>query len=151
MGALYRVSRTTHAQSTSADSITFDIPAGRTFKVHSGEVTGMANALAAGAEMGIFRTSANGSGGTPTSLVIKPVDPNGSVPSGLTAKYGYGTQPTLEADPLVRMSYQPAGGKGRYPVLPGAPAEFWSLTAYQVSVRGIAGTPNCAVEIEFEV
>jgi hypothetical protein len=155
MGTLYRISRTTHGQSTSADSITIDIPAGRMLVVHQAEVTGAAAAAAAAAEIGIFRTTANGSGGTPTSLTIKNVDanPDGTgLPSGFTAKFGYSTPPTIEADPIVRMVYQPLGGKGRYMALPGGAVAFWKATAYQVSLRGIVGTPQMAVDfIEVEL
>lgn len=151
MGTLYRISRGTHAQSTTADSITIDVPAGRSLKIHQAEASGMASAAVTGAEIGIYRTTANGSGGG-TSLPIKNIDPNGvAPPSGFTAKYGYATPPTLEADPVARLSYQPLGGKGRYMALPGGALEFWSLTAYQVSIRGIVGTPNVAMEFEVEL
>lgn len=150
--SLFRVSRGAHAQSVSADSITLDVPAGRVLFVHQAEITGMASAVAAGAEIGLFRVSTLGSGGTPTSLVVKPVNPNDSVPSGLTAKYGYGTQPVVEADPVWRGGYQPLGGKARYTALPGGALMFWSSSAYQVSLRGISGTPSIQVDaLEIEI
>lgn len=145
----YRITRGAHAQSTTADSATIDVPAGRLLIVNNISVVGMASALAAGAEIGLFRTTANGSGGTPTSITIKPVDPNGaSVPSGFTAKFGYTTQPTVETDPLWRGNFQPAGGRAAPPA---TPLIFWSATAYQVSLRGISGTPNVAFDMDVEL
>lgn len=146
MATLYTLSRTSHAQSTTADSITLDVPAGRKLELIRLCVTGMASAAAAGAEIGVYRVTTVGSGGTPTSLTIKLGDPNGAaVPAGLTAKFGYGTQPTIEADPVVRLAYQPLGGKGRFAVQT-EEVSFWSASAYQVSVRGISGTPNVAID-----
>lgn len=152
--SIWKVSRGAHALSTTADSITIDVPAGRTLRVLAGKVVGMASAAAAGAELGIFRVSTNGSGGTPTSLVLKPVDanPDGlSVPSGFTARYGLGTQPTVEADPVVRLAFQPLGGQDRESPIPGAEVEFWKATAHQVSIRSISGTPNAAIELTLEL
>jgi len=87
------------------------------------------SAGSASAEVGVFRTTANGSGGSPTSYVIKPLDPNVSVPSGFTAKSGYTTQPTAEADPVVNAVFQPYGGTGSWPVVAGAPAETLKSSA----------------------
>lgn len=150
--SIWKVSRGSHALSTTADSVTFDVPAGRTFRVLQGKVVGMGSAAAAGAEVGVFRTSANGSGGSPTSLTLKNIDPNGAAaPSGFTAKYGYTTQPTLEADPMIRLGFQPLGGQDRETPIPGAECEFWASAAYQVSVRGVSGTPNALLELTVEL
>lgn len=152
--SLWKVSRGSHALSTSADSITIDVPAGRTLRVLGGKSVGMASATAAGAEVGVFMVTTNGSGGSPTSLTLKPVDanPDGtSVPTGFTAKFGYTTQPTIEADPKIRLGFQPLGGQDRETPIPGAECEFWKSTAYQVSVRGISGTPNALLELTLEL
>ena len=152
MGSLFRFSRGSHAQSTSADSVTIDVPAGRFLLLHSLEVTGMASAAAAGAEIGIYRVTTVGSGGTPTTVTLKPVDPNGAAaPSGFTAKFGYTTQPVLEADPMWRGLYQPLGGKARYSSMLGGALEFWSASAYQIAIRGISGTPNIGIDGEMEI
>lgn len=152
--SIWVVSRGSHALSTSADSMTIDVPAGRMLRVIGAKVVGMASSAVAGAELGIFATSANGSGGTPTSLTLKPVDANPdavSVPTGFSVKHGYSTQPTVEADPKARLSFQPLGGQDRFVPIPGAELEFWKSTAYQVSVRGISGTPNAAIELVLEL
>lgn len=152
--SLWTVSRGSHALSTSADSMTIDVPAGRMLRVLSAKSVGMASAAVAGAELGIFMVTTNGSGGTPTSLTLKPVDANPdavSVPTGFTVKYGYTTQPTVEADPKARLSFQPLGGQDRFVPVPGAELEFWKSTAYQVSVRGISGTPNASIELLLEL
>ena len=156
MGQFFEIKRSRHALSTTDDSITIDVPAGRKLKVHSLRADGGESAGGLpSAEVGVFRTSANGSGGSPTSLVIKPLDPNGSVPSGMTAKFGYTTQPTAEADPVVSAVFQPYGGTGSWPVVQGAPAEFWAVAAYQVSVRGInttgSDTPQCSIAMTVEL
>jgi len=152
MGSLFRFSRASHAQSTTADSVTIDVPAGRFLLVHSLEVTGMASAAAAGAEIGIYRVTTVGSAGTPTTVTLKPVDPNGAAaPAGLTAKFGYTTQPVVEADPLWRGQYQPLGGKARYSSMLGGALAFWAAAAYQVSIRGISGTPNIGIDGELEI
>lgn len=152
--SLWTVSRGSHALSTSADSMTIDVPAGRMLRLLGAKIVGMASAAAAGAEVGIFMTSANGSGGTPTSLTLKPVDANAdavSVPTGFTVKYGYSTPSTLESDPKARLTFQPLGGQDRFVPVPGAELEFWKSSAYQVSVRGISGTPNAAIELVLEL
>lgn len=149
---LFRFSRTSHAQSTTADSVTIDVPAGRYLFLHNLTVVGMASAAAAGAEIGVYRVTTLGSGGTPTTIVLKPVDPNGAAaPSGFTAKFGYTTQPVIEADPLWRGGYQPLGGKDRYSSMLGNALGFWASTAYQVSIRGIVGTPNIMLDCDLEI
>lgn len=150
--SLWKTHRGSHALSTSADSMTIDVPAGRTLRIIGGKVVGMASAAAAGAEVGIYRTTANGSGGSPTSLPLKNLDPNGgSAPSGFTVKHGYTTQPTVETDPVGRLGFQPFGGQDRETPVPGAEMEFWSATAYQVSIRGMSGTPNALLELTLEL
>lgn len=154
MGTLCKISRAVHALSNAGDSITIDVPAGRMLLVHQGEYTGMASAAAAGVEAGIFRVTTLGSGGTPTNIPIKIVDPNplGALPAGFTAKFGYTTAPLIEADPMHRFSFQPFGGKSKYTAMPGGALAFWSATAYQVSVRGIgSGTPNVTTDLEVEL
>lgn len=152
MGSLFRFSRASHAQSTTADSGTIDVPAGRLVVFHFLEVAGMASAAAAGAEIGIFKVTTLGSGGTPTTITLKNTDPNGSAaPSGFTVKFGYTTQPVLEADPMWRGLYQPLGGKARYSSMLGGALEFWSASAYQIAIRGISGAPNIGIDGELEI
>jgi hypothetical protein len=155
MGQFFEIQRTRHAQSVTDDSITIDVPAGRKLKVHGVSVVGGDSAGAASAEIGVYRVTTNGSGGTPSNAVLKPLDPAVSAPSGFTAKFGYTTQPVAEADPVIRVPFQPFGGQGAWPPVAGAPAEFWLVTAYQVSVRGInaSGTdaPNVSVSLTVEL
>jgi hypothetical protein len=152
MGDLYRFSRASHAQSTTADSFTMDVPAGRVVFWHLFELTGMDSAAASGAGFGIFRVTSVGSGGSPTTITLKNVNPNGAAaPAGFTTKFGYTTPPTIEADPVWRGNYQPLGGKAKYMALPGQALQFWSGSAYQISGRGIAGTGNIAFDAEVEL
>lgn len=151
MGQFYEIQRTRHAQSTTADSITIDVPAGRKLKVHGVSVAGGETTGAQTSEIGVYRVSTNGSGGSPSNAVLKALDPGVSAPSGFTAKFGYSTQPTVETDPVVRVAYQPYGGVGVWPPVAGAPAEFWLVTAYQVSVRGISGTTNATITLTVEL
>lgn len=155
MGQFFEIQRTRHAQSISADSITIDVPAGRKLKIHGVSAVGGDSAGAASAEIGVYRVTANGSGGSPTNLPLKALDPAVSAPGGFTAKFGYTTPPTLEADPVIRVPYQPYGGQGAWPPVAGAPAEFWLVTAYQVSVRGIdstgTDTPNVSLSLTVEL
>lgn len=151
MGQFFEIQRARDAQSTSTDFITVDVPAGRKLKVHGVTVVGGESTGAVSSEIGVYRVTTNGSGGTPTSVTLKPNDPNVSIPSGFTAKFGYSTPATLEADPIIRIAYQPYGGTGTWPPVAGAPAEFWLVTAYQVSVRGISGTTNCTVTLTVEL
>ena len=152
--SLWRFGRGSHALSTSNDSLTINVPAGRTLRLIFGKCVGMASALVAGAEVGIYRVTTNGSGGSPTTVVPKPVDanPDGTaVPTGFSVVYGYTTQPTVEADPVARFGFQPAGGQDRETPVPGAELEFWKATAYQVSIRGMSGTPNALLEFVVEL
>lgn len=150
MGAVYTTGRGTHTLSTSADSITIDVPAGRYFFLHRAKVVGMASALAAGSEIGIYRVTTVGSGGTPTELNWRNIDPSGAAaPAGFLARHGYTTQPVL-GDLLKRLYIQPAGGKDEW-IAFGAPLAFWATAAYQVSIRGLAGTPNIALDLEGEL
>lgn len=152
MGQLFSVSRGTHALSTTADSITINVPGGRGLKIHFGEATGMASAAAAGAEVGIFRVTSNGAGSPQVTLELKTVDPTQSgPPAGFSAYYTTDAQPTIEATPVWRLSFQPLGGKDRYLALPGGELRFWAATAHQVSVRGISGTPNTALNFLVEL
>jgi hypothetical protein len=151
MGQFYEIQRGRHALSTTADSITIDVPAGRKLKVHGVAVTGGDSSGTTSAEMGVYRATGNGSGGSPTSAVLKPLDPNLTAPSGFTAKYGYTTQPTTESDPVIRVPFQPYGGSNSWPPVAGAPAEFWSSSAFQVSVRSVLGTPNATVTLTCEL
>lgn len=152
--SLWTVSRGAHALATNADSMTINVPAGRILRILGGKVIGMASAAAAGAEVGIYDVSTLGSGGSPTSLVLKPVGANAdglSVPSGFSVVYGYTTQPNLTAGPKKTLYFQPLGGQDREAPMPGAELEFWKAVAYQVSVRGISGTPNAALELTLEL
>lgn len=150
--SIWKISRASHAQSVSLDSLTIDVPAGRTLRVLAAKAIGMASAAASGAELGVFRVTTVGSGGSPTSYTLKNIDPNGvSAPSGFTAKSGYSTQPTIESDPMIRLAIQPLGGQDRESPIPGAEVVFWSASAYQVSVRGISGTPNVVLELTLEL
>jgi hypothetical protein len=151
MGQLYTVSRGTHALSTSNDSITINVPAGRGLKIHYGEVTGMASAAAAGAELGIFRVTSNGAGSPQVTLDLKGVEPSTQGVAGFSASYSADAQPTIESAPVWRFAFQPLGGKDRYLALPGGELRFWSATAHQVSVRGIFGTSNAAVQLLVEL
>lgn len=149
---IFRFHRGSHVLSTTLDSITFDVPAGRFTRILQLEVKGGATAIGAIAELGLFRVTTLGSGGTPTSLALKNIDPNGSASvAGLSAKHGYATQPTIEADAVWRGAFQPLGGSAKYIALPGAELAFWSLTAYQISIRSISGTPNAAIDGELEI
>jgi hypothetical protein len=155
MGQFFEIQRTRHAQSATVPSIVIDVPAGRKLKVHGMSAVGGDSAGAASAEIGLYRTSANGTPGSPSSAVLKPLDPAVSVPSGFTARFGFTTPPTNEADPVVRVAYQPYGGQGSWPPVAGAPAEFWSATAYTVVVQGIDSTgtdaPNVSVSLTVEL
>jgi hypothetical protein len=150
--SLWRIHRGSHALATADDSITINVPAGRFLRIISAKVVGMASAAAAGAELGIFRVTTVGSGGSPTSLPVKNLDPNGaSAPSGFSAVYGYTTDPTIETDAMIRLGFQPFGGQDREVAVPGAEVEFWDDVAYQVSVRSISGTPNALIELVVEL
>ncbi|WP_128003454.1 hypothetical protein [Piscinibacter defluvii] len=152
--SLWTFSRGSHAQSLTVASAVINVPAGRMLRFISGSVVGMASAAVAGAEFGIYLASANGSGGSPTSITPKPVDPNAdglSVPSGFSIVYGYTTEPTLESDPKARLRFQPLGGRDWLVAVPGAELEFWKSTAYQVALRGISGTPNVAFDFTVEL
>lgn len=153
--SLWTVSRGLHALANNADSMTINVPAGRILRIIGGKVVGMATAAAAGADLGVYDVTTVGSGGTPTSLVLKPVGANAdglSVPSGFSVVFGYTTQPVLTAGPKKTFFFQPLGGQDREAPIPGAELEFWKSVAYQVSVRGIgAATPNAAVELTLEL
>ena len=150
MGAIYTTGRGAHALSITVDSITIDVPAGRPFLLHRAKAVGMANALAAGTEIGIYRVATLGSAGSPTQLNWRNIDPNGAAaPAGFTASFGYTTQPVL-GDLLKRLYLQPAGGKDEW-IAFGAPLAFWFATAYQVAIRGISGTPSVALDLEGEL
>lgn len=150
MGAIYTTGRGAHTLSITVDSITIDIPAGRHFLLHRAKAVGMASALAAGTEIGIYRVATVGSAGSPTELNWRNIDPSGAAaPAGFTARFGYTTQPVL-GDLLKRLYLQPAGGKDEW-IAFGAPLAFWLATAYQVAIRGISGTPSVALDLEGEL
>lgn len=155
MGAIYRVTRAAHAQSTSNDSLTINIPAGYRIRLLSAIATGMDSAAAAGSDMGIYRVTTVGSGGSPTTVPLRPADPNTTItpPSGLSAVFGYTTQPVVDSNgPDERLQYQPLGGKGIYQPAAGAELVYGSPSAAsQVSFRGIAGTGQVGLSVEFEL
>ena len=45
----------------------------------------------------------------------------------------------------------PVGHAGGRAAPPATPLIFWSATAYQVSLRGISGTPNIAFDMDVEL
>lgn len=137
---LWTFRRDSHALNPTNDSITLDVPAGRQLLIHALEAVGLESAAAAANRLGIYDVTTLGSGGTPTSLTISAwgANPDGyAVPSGLTAKHGYTTEPTLGTLRHV-LSWQPLGGRDKLPLI--EPLAFWKSTAYQVSIRGISGT-----------
>lgn len=136
---LWTFTRDSHALSTTADSITIDVPAGRGLLIHSLEGVGLESAAAVACRVGVYDVTTLGSGGTPTSLVIKAWGSNAdgyAVPTGLLARYGFTTQPVL-GDLRHTLAFQPLGGRDKLPLI--EPLGFWKSTAYQVSIRAIAG------------
>lgn len=147
---LWTFRRGAHALSTAADSITIDVPAGRILVLHSLEAIGLENAAAGANQLGIYDVTTLGSGAA-TSLTISAwgANPdNYAVPTGLTAKHGYATQPAL-GTLRHTLEWQPLGGKDKTPLI--EPIEFWKSVAYQVSIRPIAGTQQGQIKAIVEL
>lgn len=147
---LWTFRRGAHALSTTADSVTIDVPAGRTLVLHSLEAVGLESAAAAANQLGIYEVTTLGNGAA-SSLTISAWGPNPdnyAVPTGLTAKHGYATQPVLGALRYT-LEWQPLGGSRRLPMI--EPLEFWKSVAYQVSFRPIAGNQQAQLQALFEL
>lgn len=153
-GRLFEIFRTRHAldPTTPADSIVIDVPAGQVLTIHGVEAVGGDSAGVASAELGVYNVSTVASGGSPASDDLKALD-GGSVPSGFTARHGFTTPATLDGSPVAHVAFQPYGGVGVWPIVPGVTATFWKSTAYQVAVRGINanGTDNPNVSLKLQV
>lgn len=148
---LWTFRRGAHALNTAADSITIDVPAGRILVLHELEAIGLESATAAANQLGIYDVTTLGSGGTPTSLTISAwgANPDGyAVPTGLTARHGYATQPVL-GTLRHTLEWQPLGGSKKTPLI--EPLEFWKAAAYQVSIRPIAGTQQAQIKALVEL
>lgn len=147
---LWTFRRGAHALNTAADSVTIDVPAGRTLVLQELEAIGLESAAAAANQLGIYEVTTLGSG-TPTTLTISAWGPNPdnyAVPTGLTARHGYSTQPVL-GTLRHTLEWQPLGGSKKTPLI--EPIEFWKAVAYQVSIRPIAGTQQTQIKAIIEL
>lgn len=141
--AVYQVTVTSTALSTSNDSVTITAASGKPLRVLHASVSGMGTASAAN-EVALARSS----GGTTSGGAItpRPVSSDSGA-AGFTVATTWSVQPTL-GNVLHRFSVNANGGYAPYNPLPGA--EVTVPSAGQLSIRSIAGTSNVVINLTIE-
>jgi len=135
--ALFSVTRTSSALSTSADTITIVASATKPLRILYVEASGMGTASAAN-EIVIARSS---SGTTPGgAITASPLSGTGS--ASFSAYTSYAVAPTLGAV-LHRLTVNANGGKDRFNPAPGLEIEV--PAAGQVSIRSSSGTSSVTI------
>lgn len=132
--ALFVVTRTSSALSTSADTVTLVAGASKPLRVLYVEASGMATASAAN-EIVIARSSS----GTTPGGGITPAPLAGSGSAGFNAYTSWAVQPTL-GNVMHRLTVNANGGKDRFNPAPGLEIEV--PAGGQVSIRSASGTSN---------
>lgn len=141
--AIYSVTRTSTALSTTNDLVTITAASGKPLRVILCQLSGMGTTSAAN-EVGLYRST----GGTTSGGAITPIATSSdSGAAGFTVATTWTTQPTL-GNLLWRFSVNANGGADRFIAIPGA--EITVPSAGQLSIRSISGTSNVVLDIQIE-
>jgi hypothetical protein len=145
--AVFTVSVSNTAQSTSNDTMTIIGGASRRFRILEVSVSGMAatSASAAAMELGLFLSTGGTTGGG--ALTPKKWDTNTAVFSG-TVNTTWSGQPTLSGLPYVRLAFNAYGGVYRWICPPNKEVAFAGTE--QASLRGVVGTANISTHVVIE-
>ncbi len=135
--ALFTVTRTSSALSTTADTITIVASATKPLRVLYAEASGMGNASAAN-EIVIARST----GGTTPGGAITPAPLAGSGAASFTVYTSYSAAPSLGVV-LHRLTVNANGGRDRFNPSPGLDIEV--PAGGQISIRSAAGTSNVTI------
>ena len=140
MGAIYTLSRSNTALSTTADWLTLISAATRSLRIREIGFGGMATASAAN-EVGIARVSVAGTTGG-GALTAVPLNPNAAA-AGFTNFTTWSAQPTL-GNVILRLPLNANGGVFRWVAPPGMEIEVpgGNNAAGSISIRSIVGTSN---------
>jgi hypothetical protein len=135
--ALFSVTRTSSALSTTNDTVTITAHATKPLRVLYVEASGMGTASAAN-EIVIARSS----GGTTAGGAITAAPLAGSGSAGFTVATTWVAQPSLSTV-LHRLSVNANGGKDRFNPAPGLEIEV--PAGGQISIRSASGTSNVTI------
>lgn len=145
--AVYTVSRSNTALSTTNDYMTIIGGASRRFRILEVSVSGMGatSAAAAACELGVFLSTGGTTGGG--ALTPKKWDTNTAVFSG-TVNTTWSGQPTTSGDPYVRLGFNAYGGIYRWVCPPNKEIAFAGTE--QCSVRSVVGTASVSAHLVIE-
>lgn len=141
--ALYSVSRSNVALSTSNDLMTFLSPTNRRLRIVEISIAGMGTASAAN-ELMVCRSTGGTTGGG--ALTAEPLEPD-SAAAGSTVDTTWAAQPTA-GNVILRLGVNANGGVFRWVARPGE--EIIARNAGQISLRSAVGTSNVSVHVIFE-
>lgn len=141
--AIYTVTRTSTALSTSNDLVTITAATGKPLRILVVDIKGMGTASAAN-EVLLSRST----GGTTAGGAITPIGASSdAAAAGFTVATTWSVQPTL-GNTLYRFGVNANGGQDKFVALPGG--EITVPSAGQVSLRSASGTSNVTVDLMIE-
>jgi hypothetical protein len=145
--AVFTVSVSNTAQSTTNDTMTIIGAASRRFRVLEISVSGMSgtSASAAACELGAFLSTGGTTGGG--ALTPKKWDTNTSAFAG-TVNTTWASQPTVSGLPYVRLGFNAYGGIYRWVCPPNKEIAFAGTE--QMSLRGVVGTSSISTHVVIE-
>lgn len=143
MPALYTVTRTSSAASTTNDTVTIVAASGKPLMIHSVSIEGDGTSSAAN-EIVMARCTGGTTGGG--AITPGPNDP-GSAAASFSAYTTWSVQPTL-GQVLWRFGVNANGGTSKRETPPGM--GFWVPAAGQVSFRSVDGTSNIIINVQVE-
>jgi hypothetical protein len=143
MSALYTVTRTSAALSTSNDHVTIVAASGKPLYIHSVSIEGEGTASAAN-EVVMARSSGGTTGGG--AITAGPNDPGQSAAS-FSAYTTWSAQPTL-GQVLWRFGVNANGGASKRETPPGM--AFFVPASGQISFRSVDGTSNVIFSCQVE-
>lgn len=143
MSALYTVTRTSSAVSTSNDSLTLIAASGKPFYIHIAAIEGMGTSSAAN-EIVLARSTGGTTGGG--AITPSPNDP-GSTPASLLVYTTWVAQPTL-GSVLWRFGPNANGGASKQVTPPGM--SFFVPASAQVSLRAVSGSSLVLLNLQLE-
>lgn len=146
--AVYTLSRSNTALSTTNDWATIIGGSARRFRILEVSFSGMGatSAAAAALEVGVFLSTGGTTGGG--ALTPKKWDTNTATFSG-TVNTTWSAQPSLSGDPYARIAFNAYGGIYRWTVH-NAPRELVFHGTEQCSIRSVVGTASVTGHVVIE-
>lgn len=141
--AIYQVTRTSSALSTTNDSLTIVAASGKPLRVLITDIKGLGTSSAAN-EVALARSSG---GATPGGAITPFGASSDAASAGFAAYTTWTTQPTL-GNILWRFSVNANGGQDKFVALPGG--EITVPSGGQLSIRSITGTSTVAISMQIE-